>query len=76
MAKIPKKLLADLKILAENDKLDDFKQEGMFGRMVKIPIANAFSESVEMDFVDYGDYATFRCILDTFRASAYRYYRG
>ena len=38
----------------------------MFGRVAKIPIANTFSELVEMDFVDYGDHATFLRIQDTF----------
>ena len=33
-------------------------QERMFG-VEKIPISNTFSELVKMDFVDYGDYATF-----------------
>ena len=38
----------------------------MFGRVAKIPIANTFNELVEMDFVDYVDYATFLHIRDTF----------
>ena len=38
----------------------------MFGRVAKIPIANKFGELVEMDFVDYGGYATFLHIQDTF----------
>ena len=31
-------------------KKDDFKHGRMFGRASKIPIANTFSELVEMDF--------------------------
>ena len=58
-AKVPQKLFRKIKILAENDKKDEFKQERMFGRVAKIPIANTFNELVEMDFVDYGDHATF-----------------
>ena len=34
--------------------------------MAKIPISNAFSELVEMDFVDYGDLSTFLRIRATF----------
>ena len=33
--------------------------------MAKIPIANTFSELVEMDFVDYGGYTEFLHIQDT-----------
>ena len=32
----------------------------------KIPIANTLRELVEMDFVDYGEYATFLHIRDAF----------
>ena len=35
----------------------------------KIPIANTFSELAEMDFVDYGDFAAFLHIQDTFPRS-------
>ena len=52
--------------MADNDKKDEFKQEKMFGRVAKIPIANKFNELVEMDFVDYGAHATFAHIRDTF----------
>ena len=52
--------------MADNDKKDYFKQERMFGRVAKIPIANTFNEPVEMDFADYGDHATFLHIRDTF----------
>ena len=38
----------------------------MFGRVAKIPIDNAFSELVEMEFVDYGFYAAFLHIQDAF----------
>ena len=38
----------------------------MFGRVAKIPIANTSSELVAMDFVDFGDRATFLHIQDTF----------
>ena len=38
----------------------------MLGRVAKIPIANTFSELVEMHFADYGDYAAFLHIRDTF----------
>ena len=44
----------------------DFKREREFGGSAKIPIENTFSALVEMDFVDYGDYATLHRIQDTF----------
>ena len=47
-------------------KKGDSKQERMFGRLAKIPIANTFSELSEMDFADYGDLATFLHIQATF----------
>ena len=65
-SKVPQKLFRGIKILAENDKKDEFKQERMFGRVAKIPISNTFNELVEMDFVDYGDHATFLHIQGTF----------
>ena len=43
-----------------------FKQERVFGRVAKIPIANNSNELVGMDFVDHGDQATFLHIRDTF----------
>ena len=64
--KIPKKLFKKIKELAGSDKKGDFKQERMFGRVEEIPIANTFNELVAMDFVDYGDQATFLHIQDTF----------
>ena len=48
-----------------NDKVVEFKRERMYGRVAKIPIANTLSELAEMDFEDYGDYATFLHIQDT-----------
>ena len=45
----------------------------MFGRVSKIPIATAFSELVEIEFADYGDYAAFLHIQGAFRA--FPYYR-
>ena len=47
-------------------KKDDSAHERMFGRVSKIPIATAFSELVEIEFADYGDYAAFLRILYTF----------
>ena len=38
----------------------------MSGRVAKIPIDNAFIESVATDFVDSGEYDTFLHIYDTF----------
>ena len=38
----------------------------MFGSDAKIPNSNDFSLLVEMYFVDYGDYAAFLHIQDTF----------
>ena len=38
----------------------------MFGGVSKIRIANTFNELVEMDIVDYGDYADFLHIRDAF----------
>ena len=56
-----------LKEIAENGKKKAiFKQERVFGRSATIPIAIAFSELAEMDFVGYGDLATFLRIRDTF----------
>ena len=49
-----------------NDKKDEFKQERMFGRVAKIPVSDTFDELVEVDFADYGGYATFLHIQDTF----------
>ena len=57
-AETPKELVRGLNAIAENDKKGDFKQGRMFGGVAKIPIANTFSELVEMDFVDYGDLST------------------
>ena len=65
-AKVPQKLFREIKISPENDKKDEFKQERMFGRVSKIPIANTSNELVEMDFVEYGDHATFLRIHDAF----------
>ena len=48
----------------------------MFGRVSKIPIANTFSELVEMDFVDYGDHATFLHIQDTFSRFSVIFFLG
>ena len=63
--KIPK-IFRDIKELGDSDKKGEFKQERMFGRASKIPIPDKFNELVEMDFDDYGDYATFLHIRDTF----------
>ena len=65
-AKAPRKLFRKIKLLSENDKKDEFKQERMFGRVAKIPIANTSNELFEMDFVDYGHHATFLHARDTF----------
>ena len=46
----------------------------MFGRVARTPIANTFSELVEMDIVDYGDYAAFlhiRANFSRFRAAIF-----
>ena len=68
MAEIRKKrLFRDPNDISENGKKKgDFKQERMFGRVTKIPIANTPDGLVEMDFVDYGDFATFLRIQDAF----------
>ena len=63
--KTHKALSREINAIAENEK-HDFKQERMFGRSAKIPIANTFNEPSEMDFVDYGDLETFLRIRDTF----------
>ena len=47
----------------------------MFVGVAKIPIANTFNELVEMDFVDYGGYATFLHIQDTFSRFPPSYFR-
>ena len=51
-----------------NGEKGEFTQEWMFGRVAKIPVANTFSELVEMDSVDYGRHATFLQIQDIFLA--------
>ena len=67
MAEIQNKLFKELNDVEENyKKKGDFKQERMFGAVGKIPIANTSNELVEMDFVDYGDFATFLHIRGTF----------
>ena len=43
-----------------------FKQEMMFGRVAKIPIANTSDELAEMDFANYGDFAAFLRIQGDF----------
>ena len=63
---IQQELFRHLEILAANDKTYEFKRERTFGILAKIPIANTFSELVEMDFVDYGDHAAFLRIRDAF----------
>ena len=67
---IPKKLFREIQEISESDKMDDFKQERMFGRVAKMPIANTFNELADMDFVDHGDLATFLHIQDIFTFSA------
>ena len=63
--------------MAENDKKKRRVQsKRMFPRVAKIPTSNTISELVEMDFVDYGDYAAFLHIRGTFRDSPYRYFRA
>ena len=64
--KIPKKLPKELKAVAGNDKKDDFKQERMLGGVAAIPIANTSDELADVDFLGYGDFATFLRIQDTF----------
>ena len=62
----PKKLLRRIKSISRNGEKGDSKQERMFGRAGKIPIANTSNELVGVDFVDYGDLATFLHIRDNF----------
>ena len=73
---IPKKISKELKAVAENDKKEDSKQAMMFGRVAKITLANTSNELVEMDFSDYGDFATFLQIQDTFHVSRLSFYGG
>ena len=47
-----------------SDKKDEFIQEGMIGRVSKNPNARFFNDLVEMDFVDYVDYAEILQIQD------------
>ena len=56
----------DLRNVAGGDKRGDFKREMMCGRVAKIPISNTFDGLVDMDFVDYGGYANFLHIRDSF----------
>ena len=67
--KTPKKLHRELNAITGNDKRAISKQERMFGTVAKIPIGNTFIELVEMDFVNYGDFATFLRIRNTFHVS-------
>ena len=69
MAKITKKLFRDPDSIAGYGKEGDSKQDRILGRSAKIPIANTFSELVEMDFADYGDFASFLRIQDTFHVA-------
>ena len=50
----PKKLFREIKESADSDKKGEFKQERMFGRVDKIPIANTSNELVEMDLLTMG----------------------
>ena len=52
--------------MGDSDKKGDFKEERVVGRVANLPIANNFNELVGMDFVDYGNQATFLHIRDTF----------
>ena len=61
---IPKKLFRHLEIRSVSDKKDEFIQEGMIGRVSKNPNARFFNDLVEMDFVDYVDYAEILQIQD------------
>ena len=65
-AEIAKELFIEIDAIAEKTKKGDRKQERMFGRVAKIPLANAFSELAVMHFADYGDLATFLRSRDTF----------
>ena len=49
------------------DKKDGFGQERLFRGVAKMPIYKSHSGLVEMDFVAYGDMATFLHLKDTFR---------
>ena len=60
------KLFRHLKILAGNGKKDECVQERMFRIVAEIPMTNTFSDLVELNFVDYGGYAAFLHIHDTF----------
>ena len=46
-------------VLRGTIKKADFKHERMFGRVAKIPTANTFDELIEIDFVEYGEFAKF-----------------
>ena len=75
-AKVPKKLFRKIKILDGDDKKGEFKHERAFV-ISKIPIADTFNDLVGMEFVDYGDRATFLRIQDAFsRFSVVIFYGG
>ena len=65
LAKIPKKLFKDPKDVTGINKRAIQKRKNVCG-VAEIPIANTFDELVEMDFVDYGDFATFLRIQGAF----------
>ena len=52
---IPKKLFKSLRETHRQDKIDEFKQEGLFQRVSKIHISRTPNEIREMDFADGGD---------------------
>ena len=62
-------LFRDLNAIAKNVKNGDFKQDRTFGRVAKSPIANTSDELAEIDFVEYGDFATSPLIQDAFHVS-------
>ena len=55
----PEEIFRGIKAISGNGKKGDFEQVGMFRAVAKIPISNTSNGLVEMDFADYGNFATF-----------------
>ena len=66
MAENTKNLCKRPKDVSGNDKRAISNRKECLGWLRKMPIANTFNELVEMDFVDYGDFATVLQIRGTF----------
>ena len=62
---IPQKLFKSIREISAQDKIDEFKQDGLSQRVSRIPISRTFYELSEMDLVDDGDGGTILHLQDT-----------